>query len=1153
MGVRLCRFKLCFLVAVCIGMLSLVSLCAQEYRASINGTVTDPSGAAIPGAQIKVTSEERNVSFSTISNPEGAYLVPFLQPGYYRVEAELPGFRRYVRSGIELRVNDHLRLDIQMALGEMTETVTVTDRMAVIDTSTASRGTVITNTELLNVPTSGRNPFQLAWLSPGVLKQGTWRYLRPLDFAGSSGMSINGGRPKENEVLIDGVTAVRSERSISLVPTVDATQEFKVQTNTYDAQYGRSGGGVINISLRSGTNAYHGSAFFDEQASVFNANTFELNRGGTIDPETGKARRPSAKIHTFGTQVDGPVRIPGLFDGRDKLFFMVNYEGIRQGTADPGVVTFPTADVRNGDFSSLRNSSGQPVLIYDPLTTRLDPATNTYVRDQFPNNVIPANRIDPVALKIVQAQYYPLPNGPGDGPHHANNYTYPSRWVQHFDSYIGRLDWAVNSRNNVYVRYGHNLLHEHRSTIWGTNAAEPSGNQPLVRGDTSGAVDWTSTLNPTTLFNARIGALKWHNRSGTFGAGFDPTTIGFPSSLVAQYNKPWHFPQFNLEGYQAFGASRPETLNPDYTYSVQTNLTKTVRTHTIKTGFEFRVYRWFDVAPGNTTGSFSFTRIMTGRNPAKSDTTSGDSYASFLLGYPGSGNVQKNQTFAWQNLYYVLYLQDDWRVTSRLTLNLGLRWDYEAPTTERFNRQTRGFAFGQPAPISAPPLNLTGGLLYAGTEGESRLAFAPDRNNLQPRVGMAYKVTEKMVLRGGYGLYYLGQRATGGTNGYAQSTPIVASTEFGKPGALLYNPFPARLLEPIGNALGTSTDLGLGISFNYLNRSIPYAHTFSIDFERELSWNLVLDVAYVGNRTRRLPVSAALNVYPVSELGKPDSYYAEKVANPMAGLLPNNASLNGSTIQRRYLLVPFPQYSGVTMNNIPIGSSSYNGMQSKLVKRFTRGFSILAGYTWSKTLEQISFLNNQDFNLSDPDSSRLERRLARELDTPHRFTLASTWNLPFGKGERWLPDAPGWANQIVGGWQVNGFTEVFSGYAVDHPNGPKTTEASAALPESERTIMRWFNNTIWKAQTPNTLRDFPTVFPDIRFPTRFDVNLSIFKNFPITEQAKLQYRCEMINAFNHPWFTGLATTSATSSSLGQLNLTQRNLPRTIHMQLKIIF
>jgi Carboxypeptidase regulatory-like domain/TonB dependent receptor len=1130
-----------------------IPVAAQEYRGSIGGTVTDPSGAAIPGVTLTVTSVERNVSHETLTAHDGNYLVPFLLPGNYRVSAELAGFKRYVRSSVELRVNDRLRLDIQLELGEVAESVTVTGQTEVLETDTANRGVVIGKKEIFNLPTSGRNPFQLAWLSPGVLRGGTWRYLRPLDIAGSSGISINGGRPRENEVLIDGVTNVRSDRSVSLVPTIDATQEFKVQTNTYDAQYGRSSGGVVNISLKTGTNRLHGSAFFDEQASILNANTFELNRGTLIDPETGKARRPSAKIHTYGLQIDGPVVIPRVFDGRDKLFFMVSYEGIRQGTADPGTVTLPIAEIRNGDFNSLRNSAGQPIVIYDPLTTRLDDATQRYARDPFPNNIVPASRIDPVALKILQGSYYPLPNSPGDGPQRANNYIYPSRWIQHFDSYIGRIDWAMSPKNNVFVRYGHNILHEHRGIIWGTNAAEPSGNQPLVRGDTSGAADWTSTLNPTTIFNARVGALKWHNRSGTFGAGFDPTLIGFSPSLVSQFNQPFHFPQFNLDGYQGFGASRPETLNPDYTYSAQANLTRNWRKHTIKTGIEFRVYRWFDVSPGNTTGSYSFLRDMTRRDPSTADTTSGDPYASFLLGYPSSGFVSKNETFAWQNLYYVGYLQDDWKINERLTVNLGLRWDYEAPTSERFNRQTRGFAFGQPAPIQAPGLNLTGGLIYAGTEGAARLAFEPDRNNWQPRAGAAYRLTRHMVVRGGYGVYYLGQRATGGTEGYARNTLVIPSTEFGKPGGTLSSPFPQTLLSPIGNSLGTATNLGLGVTVNYLGRDLPYAHTFSLDLEHELPWNLVGDIAYVGNRTQRLPVGVELNVLPASELGKPDSYYAERIPNPLAGLLPDNASLNGPTIQRSFLLRPFPQYSSVVLNNIPIGNSSYHALQAKVIRRFSQGFSVVASYAVSKTLEEINFLNPQDFNLADPDQSRLERRLARELDTPQRFTLAGYWSLPFGRGARWLSDVPGWTHQVLGGWQLNWYSEIFSGFPVDHPAGPKTVEQSAKLDSSERTLLRWFDNTIFRSPTPNTLRDFPTIFPDVKFPTRYDVSFSIFKDFIVTEGARIQFRTEMINVFNHPWFVGLATTSPTSSSLGQLNLVQQNLPRTIHMQLKIVF
>lgn len=1138
----LLSFASVFLLAFAFLFLSVVSLSAQEYRATVSGVITDPSGAVLPGTQVIITNVERNVEYKSVTNDEGVYVIPFLNPGKYTLTAELSGFKKFIRTDIELKVSDKLRMDVRMELGGISETVNVSGQTATVETDTASRGNIIARKEIANLPTSGRNPFQLAWLTPGVQKTGTWRYLRPLDIGGASGMSINGGRSSENEALLDGMTTVRPGRSISLVPTMDAVQEFKVQTNTYDAQYGRSGGGVINISLKSGTNTYHGNAFFDEQASIFNANTWELNKATNRLDKDGKAIRPSAKIHTFGTQLDGPII-------KDKLFLMVSYEGIRQGTADPGVVTMPISAIRGGNFQSLLNSSGQQVIIYDPMTTRV--VDGKYVRDAFANNTIPANRIDPVSTKM--APYYPLPNSAGTGSAQTNNYTYPSRWIQHWDSYIGRLDWAINANNNMYIRYGHNLLHEMRSFVWGTNAAEPSGNAPLVRGDTSGAIDWTSTLNPTTIFNVRLGMLKWHNRSGSMGTGIDLSTLGYSSSLIAQLVKPSHFPQINMDDYKEFGASRPEELNPDYTYSTQANLTKLWNKHTIKTGTEIRVYRANSIALGTTSGSYTFKHLMTGSDPVTANKTSGNSWASFLLGYPTSGSVTIADTYARQNLYYVFYFQDDWKVNRKLTLNLGLRWDYETPITERFNRQTRGFAFGQAAPISATGLNLTGGLLFAGTDGKDRMAFNPDRNNWQPRIGVAYMLNDKTVIRGGYGLYYMGQSASGGTEGYSVSTPIIASSTTGIPAATLSNPFPSTLLKPTQNKLGTSTYLGLGISFNYLDRVIPLAHTYSFDIERQLPWNMVINLGYIGNNTRHLPISAGLNYVPTAELGKASTYYTEKVSNPMAGKLPNNASLNGATIERRYLMYAYPQYSGVTMNNVSIGKSDYNGFQTRLVKRFSEKFSLTTSYSISKTLEQINLLNAQDFNLADPSSSKLERRIANELDSPQRFTLGTVWSLPFGKGQAVLSDAPGWLDQVIGGWQWSGMVEFFSGYIIQHPEGPKTSEASAKLSAGERTLDRWYNGSIFKAPTAYTLRNYPTMFPDVRNPNRFDFGFNMQKYFRLTERLKLQYRCDVINAMNHPQFFGALTTSPTSSQLGGLKTSQANLPRTIHMQLRLEF
>ena len=1115
---------------------------AQEYRAQVSGVVTDPSGAVLPGAQVTINSVERNVDYKSVTNNEGVYVIPFLTPGKYSLSVELTGFKKFVRSEIELTVSDKLRVDVRMELGGISDTVTVSGQTATVETDTASRGTIIDRKVIENLPTSGRNPYQLAWLTPGVQKSGSWRMLRAMDVAGSSGMTINGGRSRENELLVDGMTTVRPNRNVSLVPTMDATQEFKVQTNSYDAQYGRNGGGVVNISLKSGTNQYHGNLFWDEQQKIFNANTSELNAATNNIDEYGKARRQPGRIHMFGAEIDGPVI-------KDKLFVMLSYEAIRQATGDPQTLTLPISAIRGGDFSSLRNSSNQPVIIYDPMTTRLAADGKSYIRDPFPNNVIPASRINPIAAKA--GQYYPTPFSAGSGPAALNNHITPSNWIIHWDSYIGRLDYALNQKNNFFVRYGHNLLHEGRGYRY-FNVADPTGNAPLVRGDTSGAVDWTSTFNPTTIFNLRVGMLRWLTRNGTLGYGFNPASLGFASSLVSQMTQPYHFPYFSLEGYEALG-NTSQSHTPEYTYSMQANMTKLWGRHTIKAGTEIRVFRENSVNPGRTSGTFSFTAIDTGANPQLADKVSGNSYASFLLGYPSSGSIDKNDFFSYQGLYYVLYLQDDWKISRKLTLNLGLRWDYETPWTERFNRITRGFAFGQPAPISAPGLNLTGGLLYAGTSGVSRMSFNPDRNNFQPRVGVAYLLNEKTSIRGGYGFYFLGQNGAGSNLGYSQSTPIIQRTQTGVPAATLSNPFPAQLLLPTGNSQGLSTNLGLALTVNYLDRDLPYAHVYSVDIERQLPWNMVANIGYTGNRTRHLPVGIGLNFIPSNEMGKVSTYYTERIPNPMAGKLPNNAALNGTTIERFRLMYKYPQYSGLTLSNVPIGKNSYNGFQTKLVKRFSEGFTLITSYTISKTLEEVNLLNAQDANLDNPLLTRLERRLANEVDSPQRFTMATVWTLPFGKGQKFGADVPGWMNQIIGGWQWNTMVEYFAGYPLTHPDGPKTVEQSAKLPSDERTLERWYNGSIFRAQTAYTLRDYPTMFPDVRNPDRFDVSINILKNFPITEKLRLQYRLDVINAFNHPWFMGNYTTSPTASGLGGLNRTQGNLARTLHMQLRIEF
>ncbi len=860
----------------------------QEVRANITGLVTDPTGAPVAEATVVVTNVARNTSVQTVTNETGNYFSPFLVPGTYRVRVERAGFKSFIRDNIVLEAQDRARVDVQLEVGELAQSVTVSADVSLLQTETASRGQVISTQMIENVPTQGRNPFQLAWSAPGVIKTGDWRYLRPFDIGGTSGFSINGGVRGQNEVLLDGISNVRGSGTVIHVPTMEAVQEFKVLTNTYDAQYGRTAGGIVTIVTKSGGNAFHGTLFEYFQSEELNANQFELNRAGTP--------KPPMNINTFGFQLSGPVYVPKVFDGRNRLFWLLSYEGMRQRSADPGAANFPLAEWRNGDFSTLLNGQGQQVRIYDPLTTNASGQ-----REQFPGNRIPASRIDPIARAVMNL--YPMPNSPGDGPAHVNNYIYPSRWVADMDEWIGRLDLMVNPSNVVFFRYGQNPFSEYRSIVWGTNEAEPTGNAPLMRNGRNWTMDWTSTLSPHMTFNLRAGLNRWEEQTGnTYGANYDPRQLGFASNLVSQFTK-LQFPRFDLDTYQAIGSDRLLALGANDTYSIQPNLSLVVGTHFLKFGGEGRRYNDNTNNPGLASGHYTFRKNWTQERALQGDAVSGNELATFLLGYPTTAYVDRNIDPAFTNNYFAAFMQDDWKITPRLSLNLGLRWDYEAPMVERFDRMVRGLDFNAASPLAsqAPGLNLKGTVLFAGLDGQPRGSFEPDRNNIQPRIGAALRLGQRWVVRGGYGLYYLGQNQKGSNQGFSQRTNAIVSTDGNlTPAVTLANAFAnlpgGQLLSAVGAGNGAASFLGESLTVNYLNRPLPYAHQYSVDIERELPGNLLVDVAYVGNITRRLPVNNVnLNAIPAEELGRrtpagaiDTAYYTGRVPNPLEGFIPNN-------------------------------------------------------------------------------------------------------------------------------------------------------------------------------------------------------------------------------------------------------------------------
>lgn len=1176
---RMILMRICCLLVVLA-----VAATAQEFRATISGQVTDPTGAAVAGAKVVALSVERNVPYEAITNAAGRYVIQFLLPGKYTITVEKEGFKKFVKEGIALFAADKLAVDAALELGAVTESVTATAEMSLLQTETATRQATIENRILENVPSGGRNLYALQYLEPGVVKTSSyWGSMELYAFGNVNGVSISGGPRGENETVLDGVSATRSDRGVAFVPSLQATQEFAIQTNSYDAEFGRLGGGVTRITLKSGTNSLHGQLYEFLKNEKFRANDWIANKNG-------EPQQPF-KNNTFGFELDGPVYIPKVFDGRNRAFFMISLEGLRERHAGGEIRTLPTAEQLRGDFSKLFNDSGQLVSIYDPLTTQLGP-NGQYVRTPFPGNVIPANRINPVAAKV--ASFYPAANRPGDGLGQQNNYAKFLPAKNGYDSWLGKLDYMFSERSHFSFRYGQTPWLNYAQLVWGNNPAEPSNEYPSTRVARTWGADWTYTISPTVVLNIRGGLSRYEGFSGnTFGVDYNPAQLGFSNTLVGQFTR-FVFPRFNLGTYSEIGPEGAARYETHDTYTIQPNVSWTYGRHLVKIGAEFRRYNDNNINPGYASGLYEFTRAWTQANPLQGDAFSGNEFASFLLGYPASGRVDSNIDPAFRSHYYALFIQDDFKVTQRLTLNLGLRWDYESPRFERYNRMLRGFGFGQASPIAeavkAAAVNsecaackngLTGGLVYAGDSGDLRYAFEPKRLNFQPRIGAAYRLTSRLVFRGGYGLSYLGQSANGQQVGFSRETPIVASTDGGlTPAATLSDPFPASiypngLLKPIGNSQGLATNLGQSVTAQYLDRPLPYSQQFSAGFQYELPGGWLVDASYVGNITKRLPVSLALNFVPLDvqesiPVAQRAAYFNQQVPNPMAGLLPNSG-LNGATVPRRQLYYAYPQFSQVTITDVPIGSTNYHSAQFKVTRRFSKGLSMTVAYTIAKNLERLSVLNPQDVNLAKLTKSNLEQRLT-EFDVPQQFSVIGTYDLPFGRNRRFLSNVNRVVDAFIGGWTFSGVWMSHSGFPLAFPNAAPLEARSAKLTDEQRDALArqagrsqydvsydiWFDTSLFPrvaGPAPFTLRTFPTRFPDVRSKPLNVADISLYKEFLFKEKVRWQIRCDAHNAGNFPWFGRLDGNGAnvTSPLFGHLRADMGNETRVVVFVMKVLF
>ncbi len=991
---------------------------SQESRAVILGRVTDSTSSVIPDASVSFTNIETGVTNKTRTNAEGNYFSSFLIPGAYRIVAEKAGFKSLVRSGITLSVNDRLELNLPLEVGSQTETVTVSADASLLDSANASVGRVIQSQEVLELPIHLGDVDNIIRLGNGVAftdqpaKDQPWQPL-------NSAYAMAGSPSNRNEYTLDGASNTDHDEARSTVaeawsPMSDVVAEFKVQTATFDVSTGQTEGGVVNVSIKSGTNQLHGSGYFGKEITQGDANQFFANAAGQP--------RQNLNLTNPGGYISGPVVLPKIYNGRNRTFFLFGYNWDKSvaagGTAGGIVATVPTAAERAGDFSSLLNL-GSIYQIYDP-STRVPAAGGLFSNQPLPGNIIPASMISPIAQKLLG--YYPLPEqaGKADGENNLDRSNWPSRVTYH--SMIYKFDENLTDRNRLMFRFNTNRNDNHSVDYFGFD--NPSEGAVFWQKSLGFALAENYTFSPNLNMDIRISDSSFVRAQGpnAAGAAFSLTSAGFPSYL--QNTIPpaeREFPTVTIPGYTSFGDRSPLYKDTE-TRAIAGTLYKVAGVHQIKFGAEFR----FD--PENRTGvsptnaatplSFSASTAYTAGPLSNSPAAPiGQALAAFEYGIIGGNvTVPSIENFAESNKVIAGFVQDDWKITRKLNVNIGLRYEFETALTERYNRSVTSFntaatlpfasqaqaAYAQNPTMEVPASQflVQGGLNFAGVGGQPRTLYNPETTELMPRIGFAYSLDPKTVIRGGFGVFYgsLGVRLQDAIQtGFNQLTNIVTTNNGGVSFASsLANPFPTGILPPTGNSLGTQTYIGNAISFFNQNPRAPRLLKYEIGVERELPGSFVLGIDYLGSRGGDLEVSRSFKPLPdqdLSTLPTRDTtainYLSANLPSPFASIPQfTGTSLAGTVLSRPALIEPYPQFSAITYYTYD-GKSWYDALNVKLEKRFTKGYLLAMTYTWSKYLAATTLLNAGDAEPAKYLSSQ---------DYPHHVALSAVYQLPFGKG-----------------------------------------------------------------------------------------------------------------------------------------------------------
>lgn len=1141
-------------LASTLGLLLLFSLVlpAQDFRAKLTVTVNDPTGLAITGANLDLTSVQTGEAVNAKTTESGAYSFLFLQPGAYNLKVSAPGFKPALREQIVLQSFQASGLEIRLEVGGTTDSVTVTSEGALLQTETASRGMNVDSSLVTNLPVANHNAMMLGQTLAGVYMRPLGAYTDP--WTVTSQFMINGGLMYLNEFQVDGApnNAQFANNTFGYNPPNESVSEVSVQANSYDAQYGRTSGGVVNISTKSGGSDFHGQAWTYLKRTGWNANSFQ-------NKAIGAPRAPAPQTQ-WGLQVSGPFNFPKISPQSDrfKMFYLFSWDKYTEQLPNPLNLSYPAAEMRSGDFSKLVNGAGTPIVLYDPATGTLD-SKGALVRQPFAGNQIPSGRINPISKAVTAL----MPNANIVTPgvrYSTQNLKFPTN-VHYWDfiNWLARIDMNIGTKHRVFVRPASMRFDETSNYNGITGPGKNGGNFSRVNPAVV-LVDWVGMLSPSLVTNLRLNFSRygegWHSPDNI---DYDLSKLGLSNSFISQLAQPSLFGQWNFGGYTSMGQS--VNWNNTNTYSVAGSVTKFSGNHNIRAGFDVRLTHYLSYASGF---PFAFTSSpdLTRRlwNDSSSESTSGDSFASFLLGTPSSGNAVYNVSPFFRSWYIAPWFQDDWKITRRLTLNFGLRWDLNIAPDEKHDRMNIGFDPTVTNPIGAlvpaarletyPNLaNLKGGITFAGVDGRRRAALN-DMNNIQPRFGLAYQVKPRLVFRGGYGLYYTNFQSNGmmQTLGFSSTSTLVNSLDGGMTpiANLLNNPFPNGIQKPTGSSLKALTYAGQGFTqWNPLYK-MPRAHQFSAGFQYSPAKNSVIDVSYVGNRTTAYSGNINMNLpgYDFAKqcdmtVGGKLSYCNGLQPNPFNGIAPLKGTnlFSAANLTRFDLNRPFPEFVDITKAGVNLGKMWYNGLQINFTQRPTAGLVLTASYVRSRQIEQWGWMNQY---LGIP------QRSPYGFDHPNVFKVSGAYDLPFGRGRTFQLGGNRIADFFLGGWQFAPSMFIQNGERANLPaNAIRLRNSHVQNIDWNQYQVRGWGNCVLNQDTNGNVTpmaystkagcsstDFsnydwlvvptlsgqqvsPSGAGDIRMKPYIDSNLALSKDIRVYEKLRLRFRMEATNVLNH--------------------------------------